>query len=341
MTKLHGSRTTGSCTRLPVGVLFGPLLGLVVIACSGGQQAEDDLAVAESKIIFGNDDVVDIRNATARTRKLAKSVALLTARSRLSDNCATEIPQDPNAACGLALKYGVCGPLPEEDIEGERFWWQKTTFGCTAVLIGQDLMLTNGHCVAPDTDPRVVEKAGNFFGPTAPEPFVVCDDMVFVFDWVAEPNWLDTSCYNRYDLTCFNYGNTDCFNLLLPDCVAQLGSLPDSCKSGLSQVCVNDLAAGGGIPEACFPGGEWDSCYYPNNPGCIVPDAPETCWVTDESVPAASIYECEDVVAHGGHLPGWGDPLLDENGEIVEQTDGTPVKLTAAFNCMDHGRSSA
>ncbi len=95
------------------------------------------------KVVYGEDNRVDIYEATDFVHvELARSTAAHISKSKL------KLSDDKSyySLYGKTLKdaYGVC--------EDEKFATQTTAARCSGFLVGDDLLVTAGHCVKSSTD---------------------------------------------------------------------------------------------------------------------------------------------------------------------------------------------
>ena len=96
------------------------------------------LSFAVSKMIHGNDDRVELFNASPETAELADSVVSLWDAAKMQ--------LDP-AAGTFALKTEKFGENPIKLCPTERFYGQPKGAFCSGALVGDDLVMTAGHCV--------------------------------------------------------------------------------------------------------------------------------------------------------------------------------------------------
>lgn len=92
-------------------------------------------APAADKGIYGRDDRKDIFEAAPAHRKLARSVAAVMSGDMVPENGLVKLDLHD-----FKTAFSLC--------ESERFGDQPADSFCTASLVGPDLMLTAGHCVA-------------------------------------------------------------------------------------------------------------------------------------------------------------------------------------------------
>ncbi len=100
-----------------------------------------NLSAAEvDKVIYGTDNRLDIYQSTNSKYKVwAKSTAAMILDSSLSINGDTVTIEG-----STLIEEGVCGD--------EKFSKQKTSAMCTGFLVGEDLLLTAGHCIKSMVD---------------------------------------------------------------------------------------------------------------------------------------------------------------------------------------------
>lgn len=92
-------------------------------------------ALAADKGIYGTDDRKDIFEAAPAYRKIARSVAAVMSGIMPAGNGMVELDLHD-----LKTSFNLC--------DSERFGGQPADSFCTASLVGPDLVLTAGHCVA-------------------------------------------------------------------------------------------------------------------------------------------------------------------------------------------------
>lgn len=96
-------------------------------------------SVAGTKVIYGEDNRVDLKDSTDFYQLLGKSTAAMISGSNLSAN------GDSMTISGPTLKErGMCG--------SERFAEQITAANCSGFLVGEDLLVTAGHCIKSQAD---------------------------------------------------------------------------------------------------------------------------------------------------------------------------------------------
>ena len=100
-------------------------------------KAWDSVALENQKIIYGNDDRIDVYQETIPLRQqLANSTCALMSSSTVSDN--------GNGTWNISTSsYSVFG---DPACGGEPFGSQPTAAFCTGFLVGDDLVATAGHC---------------------------------------------------------------------------------------------------------------------------------------------------------------------------------------------------
>lgn len=100
-------------------------------------------AQSEAKVIYGNDDRIDVYAETIPARvTLAASTVALISNSDLTDN--------GNGTYTITLYSYTVGGLPP--CAGEPFATQPTVAFCTGFMVGDDLIATAGHCVFDEAD---------------------------------------------------------------------------------------------------------------------------------------------------------------------------------------------
>ena len=92
-------------------------------------------ALAADKGIYGTDDRKDIFEAAPTYRKIARSVAAVMSGVMPAENGMVQLDLHD-----LKTSFSLC--------ESEQFGGQPADSFCTASLVGPDLLLTAGHCVA-------------------------------------------------------------------------------------------------------------------------------------------------------------------------------------------------
>lgn len=109
--------------------------------------------LANEKIVYGNDDRIDVFEADSFARELAQSTAAQI------DNMTMRKEGDLRRVLSFSLKvaYNLC--------DNERFVEQPTGAACSGFLVGPDLLITAGHCVQDSDD---------------------CDGASWVFDYKME-----------------------------------------------------------------------------------------------------------------------------------------------------------
>lgn len=112
---------------------LGMIIALVAFSTLG--QARDF-----NKVIYGTDDRLDVYEATnALHLELAKSTAGMIAGSNISYN------GDVATITGQTMRQrGMCA--------SERFSEQMTAANCSGFLVGEDLLVTAGHCITSEAD---------------------------------------------------------------------------------------------------------------------------------------------------------------------------------------------
>jgi len=91
--------------------------------------------IFENKIVYGIDNRVETYNATLMEQKLAKSTAALFSNKKLID-LDTHVMVNPTS---ISKSIGLC--------KTERFHTQKNPAKCSGFLVGQDILVTAGHCI--------------------------------------------------------------------------------------------------------------------------------------------------------------------------------------------------
>lgn len=138
----------------------GSRVGWLVLLAVGGacdqDQHDGDRDLGERpRVVFGGEDRVEARDmASSAVRGTHNAVALMTIWDAVS--CSDDTRED----CTLTT-VPVEGGLGAPMCHWEPFHGQEAAGFCTAFLVGEDLVMTAGHCV--DNFP--------------------CEDMAFVFDY--------------------------------------------------------------------------------------------------------------------------------------------------------------
>ena len=97
-------------------------------------------ASAQIKVIYGDDDRVEVNDANPLHARLAKSTAAMIPNSKLEEHNAVQI-----LLGGRTLQdSGMCA--------SERFSSQPTVANCSGFLVSKNVLVTAGHCVRSDFD---------------------------------------------------------------------------------------------------------------------------------------------------------------------------------------------
>ena len=116
------------------------------------------LACAESKSIYGYDDRLDFYQAQASMRTLSDSVVSLWDSANV-----TPFPSGYNLATkNYGTTYGLC-PY-------ERFREQPIGAFCSGALVGEDLIMTAGHCVTTEAQCRAIKFVFGYRVPGSGKP---------------------------------------------------------------------------------------------------------------------------------------------------------------------------
>lgn len=140
-------------------------IGLPLVAACGAARTED-LDSSESNVVYGADGRQDVYEAAPELAAIARSsmVAIFDDET-LDESNASNITADADT---LAKYKNLC--------KGQRFATQPAGSDCSGTLIGEDLILTAGHC---------------FESEEGLTPAQVCKKLRFAFDWYYDgPNRL-------------------------------------------------------------------------------------------------------------------------------------------------------
>lgn len=97
-------------------------------------------ASSQTKVIYGDDDRVEVNDANPMHARLAKSTAAMIPNSKLNEVNAVQV-----LLGGRTLEEGgVCA--------GERFSSQPTVANCSGFLVSKNVLVTAGHCVRSSFD---------------------------------------------------------------------------------------------------------------------------------------------------------------------------------------------
>ena len=100
------------------------------------------LSSAASKSIYGSDDRLDYFEASAGAQTLANSVVSFWTSAQVTANAATG--KFDLATRTLGASKGLCA--------GEKFFDQARGAFCSGSLVGDDMVMTAGHCITNDAD---------------------------------------------------------------------------------------------------------------------------------------------------------------------------------------------
>ena len=130
---------------------LGKMLTLVLTASTLALTAQ----AVENKVIYGDDNRLDVyETSDALHLTLAKSTAAMIATSKVT------IDADEATIEGSSLSSrGICATA--------KFANQMTAANCSGFLVGEDLLVTAGHCIRTQSD---------------------CEGSYWVFDFAVEVN---------------------------------------------------------------------------------------------------------------------------------------------------------
>jgi hypothetical protein len=133
------------------------------------------VAQAKLKVIYGKDDRLDLVDVTdALHYDLAASTAAMMPASALKKNK----NNDYDVVAGTLEDFGIC--------KSEKFSDQPTAAYCSGFLVGEDLLVTAGHCIKNSSDCRKykwvfdynISDASGKVGPIAEESIYSCKSIV-------------------------------------------------------------------------------------------------------------------------------------------------------------------
>ncbi len=92
---------------------------------------------AQSKVIYGEDNRVDVLEASAQYQELASKTLAMIAKDKIDENFVLhgEI---------LGVRKNLC--------KDERFYNQLAPATCSSFLVGEDILVTAGHCIKNQVD---------------------------------------------------------------------------------------------------------------------------------------------------------------------------------------------
>ncbi|MFW5887926.1 MAG: trypsin-like serine peptidase, partial [Bacteriovoracia bacterium] len=94
----------------------------------------------DAKVVYGEDDRIEVYEADAMLADLAKGTA-----AQISHSALEELVGDLVKISGKSLSQrGICSD--------ERFADQMTAARCSGFLVGEDLLVTAGHCIRTQSD---------------------------------------------------------------------------------------------------------------------------------------------------------------------------------------------
>lgn len=285
-----GIHVKGTMNFRPASVSSGIALlwtSLHVIAgCSGVEGSNITAQSTASPLIMDGMSLNETLNGDERTQLLAESTALIAPKSKVSCSGST---------CTLDLTSDrICN--------GEHFDHQDIMEdACTGFLIADDLLMTAGHCVSPDGDPKQSQLSER----------AIPDSMAIIFGWQAafDPSQSGCNTSPSAGSACYNYADSSCFDLWSITCLTELGlglGLPPAeCTALLDEdtadpaACLNAVASSA-FPDSCLPGKDDPACFL-DTPECQT--GPEDCYVAAIEVDRSQVRYVENLVGHGGRLP--------------------------------------
>jgi len=119
---------------------------------------------AHSRVIYGQDNRVEVSEASPFQQKLARSAATMISKDNLSRNFLGTLQVSQKETLRAYLERATPQGLPV--CRGERFVDQPTPGSCSGFLIAPDLIVTAGHCMDDES---------------------ACSDNSWVFDFKAAP----------------------------------------------------------------------------------------------------------------------------------------------------------
>lgn len=105
-------------------------------------------AAVEHGVIYGNDDRVDLVNASSMQQKLAKSTAVMIPKKAIKKRLFSSHATIANPSTFTEVVMDL------EDIplcKGERFREDISTGLCSGFLVAEDILVTAGHCVMTES----------------------------------------------------------------------------------------------------------------------------------------------------------------------------------------------
>jgi V8-like Glu-specific endopeptidase len=130
------------------------LVAAALVSCASVLRAGGGNPNVIPTSVYGTDDRQDYYEAEETMRKFAESSVALFA--------ANAIPQDEATGSFSLRPNTVKGKFNLQD--GERFGDQPTGAFCSGVLVGEDTVLTSGHCFRPDPRGGPCERVKLVFG---------------------------------------------------------------------------------------------------------------------------------------------------------------------------------
>ena len=260
--------------------------------------------------IYGTDDRVDLYQAEARMRAMAGSTAAMFKDS--------EIPLDEATGSYTLRRLSL---REKNNLRGTaRFGEQTVGAYCSAVLVGDDLMLTAGHCFKPDRRGGPCERVKFVFGyamtsSTATPGTFPASDVYSCKSIVKQRVRDDVSNFSCSGGTCTEAA----LNGLGPDwALVKLdrkvkGRVPLAISRGAVSTSAKLTAIGypSGLPVKVSPNGSVRSISSAN--GYFVTDLDTFAGSSGGPVINSETYRIEGILVRGGvdYIYGTGTPVED------------------------------
>lgn len=139
MADLHARRLQ-KWLRAPGRCSSSCCLALLLAACSSSEPERSPVASSQEDLVYGHDDRVEAQDSPWKGVASASTVALISPESLHSGSAS--LVRVSGVSAGRA--FSLCAE--------ERFRDELSAAKCSGVLIGQDLVLTAGHCFENDDD---------------------------------------------------------------------------------------------------------------------------------------------------------------------------------------------
>lgn len=151
LPRISNTATLKKEKHMKLSAKLGKMLATVMVLSTMAFTAQ----AVENKVIYGDDDRLDVYEATdALHLELAKSTAAMISTGKVS------FDGDEATISGSSLSSrGICATA--------KFAKQMTAANCSGFLVGEDLLVTAGHCIRTQAD---------------------CDNNYWVFDFAVEVN---------------------------------------------------------------------------------------------------------------------------------------------------------